>query len=363
MRLQSTISRLCEHHELPADDYQALLTTDDAESMAFLHNEAQRVTENVFGRNVYIRGLLEISNHCRNNCHYCGIRKGNSNLHRYRLSKSEIIESCMIGYERGFRTFVLQGGEDPAQTTDWLVDVVTTLHSKFPNCAITLSLGEKSYVDYERLRLAGAERYLLRHETYDPIHYAQLHPEEMSRDRRLQCLRSLKSLGYQTGAGMMVGSPYQTVDNLVEDLLFIQQFTPEMIGIGPFIAHHDTPFHNFPNGSPLFTLRLISILRLMHPHALIPATTALATLLSDGHTRGIMAGANVIMPNLTPAGVRNDYALYDHKAGYGAESVEGLDLLRAELSKIDYTIKIGRGDYSPTCLFPRPSPVGKRKCG
>lgn len=313
-----------------------------------LQEEARKASISVFGHNIYIRGLIEVSNYCRNNCYYCGIRAENTKIKRYRLSKEQIIECCKRGYDLGFRTFVLQGGEDPILTDDRIEDIVSSIRSALPDCAITLSLGEKSPDAYKRFKAAGADRYLLRHETFDPKHYGKLHPAGMSRDRRIECLQSLKENGYQTGSGIMVGSPYQTIDNVVEDLMFIQELRPEMIGIGPFIHHRDTPFSDFPNGSILLTLKLISIFRLMNPNALIPATTALATLEPEGRKKGILAGANVLMPNLSPESIRNEYALYNNKAAFDAESAEGIEELKKELRSIGYEVIVDRGDYKET---------------
>lgn len=315
------------------------------ENNELLRAEAQKTAISSFSRKIYIRGLIEIGNHCRNNCLYCGIRAENRNVRRYRLSKAEILECCRSGYQAGFRTFVLQGGEDPVQTDAWVEDVVRSIRAEFPDCAITLSLGEKPGESYRRFRDAGADRYLLRHESFNPAHYSQLHPASMSRENRLGCLVALKALGYQTGSGFMVGSPYQSTDDIVEDILFIQKLHPEMIGIGPFIHHNDTPLGTWPDGSVSLTLKLISIFRLMDPHALIPATTSLATLEAGARLKGILAGANVVMPNLTPAARRSEYSLYEGKAASGAESAEGLELLKQELSTIGYGIAADRGDY------------------
>lgn len=341
-----TIKKLRETHRLTAQEYKSLLINDNSDFFTVLGAQAREVSVSVFGNGVFIRGLIEVSNFCRNNCLYCGIRAANGEIERYRLGKSDILECCRRGHELGFRTFVLQGGEDPVLTDDWVEDVIRAIHSEFPDCAITLSLGEKSAESYRRFKAAGADRYLLRHETFNSDHYAKLHPAGMSRDRRLGCLSDLKDAGYQTGSGIMVGSPYQTVDDIVEDLLYIQELGPEMIGIGPFIHHHGTPFADMPDGSLDMTLRLISIFRLMSPYALIPATTALATLSPDGRTKGILAGANVVMPNLTPASRRGNYALYEGKASTGAESAEGLEELKKELKAIGYDVIVHRGDYA-----------------
>jgi biotin synthase len=264
---------------------------------------------------------------------------------RYSLSRETILSCCREGYALGFRTFVLQGGEDVSQTDDWVAETVACIRQEFPDCAITLSLGEKSEETYRRFYNAGANRYLLRHETFNEAHYGKLHPSEMNQTHRLQCLQWLKDIGYQTGTGIMVGSPGQTIDHLVEDILFIERFQPQMIGIGPFIPHADTPFANEPAGSIELTLKLLSIFRLMHPSALIPSTTALASLSPDGRERGILAGANVVMPNLSPSSVREKYSLYNHKAAFGSEAAEGLKLLEEQLNKIGYKISYLRGDH------------------
>jgi len=343
--MKTLVDKLCLKHTLSAEEYRLLLLCEDADTNAYLQEKAQQTTIARFGNAVYIRGLIEISNRCRNNCLYCGIRKSNTMVSRYSLSRETILSCCREGYALGFRTFVLQGGEDLSQTDDWITDTVSTIKHEFPDCAITLSLGEKSLATYQRFFEAGATRYLLRHETFNEAHYRELHPSEMSRDHRLLCLEWLKIIGYQTGTGIMVGSPGQTIDHLVEDILFIERFQPEMIGIGPFIPHADTPFGNEPAGSIEMTLKLISIFRLMHPSALIPSTTALATLSPDGRERGILAGANVVMPNLSPSSVREQYALYDNKASFGSESAEGLKLLEEQLNGIGYKISFLRGDY------------------
>lgn len=344
-RLKEYVERLEGSEALSSEALRSLLVMPDGDASTYLQECARRVAQSRFGTSVYVRGLIEVSNYCRNNCYYCGIRKGNPEVVRYRLGKDDILECCRHGYSLGFRTFVLQGGEDPRQTDDFVVDVVSAIRALYPDCAITLSLGEKSREAYERFFQAGANRYLLRHETYNAVHYCQLHPAEMSRDNRLRCLHDLKDIGYQTGTGIMVGSPGQTVDDIVADLLFIRELAPQMIGIGPFIPHHATPFALEKAGSVELTLRLLSILRLMHPRALIPATTALATLSPEGRNRGILAGANVVMPNLSPLSVRQKYELYNDKAALGAESAEGLQALQKELDRIGYRIDYGRGDY------------------
>lgn len=298
--MKQLIDKLRHKHSLTGEEYAILLTCQDADTLIYLQQQAQEVTLAHFGNAIFIRGLIEVGNRCRNNCYYCGIRKGNPAVARYALKRETILECCREGYALGFRTFVMQGGEDPALTDEWIEATVAAIRNEFSDCAITLSLGEKSREAYERFFRAGANRYLLRHETHNEQHYRKLHPEEMSLKHRLQCLQWLKEIGYQTGTGIMVGSPGQTLPHLVEDLLFIEQFHPQMIGIGPFIPHHETPFGMEPAGSVEMTLKLLSLFRLMHPSALIPSTTALATLSPDGREKGILAGANVVMPNLSP---------------------------------------------------------------
>lgn len=343
--MRQWIDKLRKERTLRPEEFRQLLTECDGDSLRYINKQAQEVSLAHFGNRIYIRGLIEVSNRCRNNCYYCGIRKGNPTIERYQLTIESILDCCKQGYELGFRTFVLQGGEDPALTDERIEKIVSTIRQSYPDCAITLSLGEKSRETYERLFGAGANRYLLRHETYNELHYQQLHPAEMSCRQRLQCLWDLKEIGYQTGTGIMVGSPGQTVEHLIQDILFIEKLRPEMIGIGPFLPHHDTPFAQSPSGTVEQTLLLLSIFRLMHPPALIPATTALATLTPDGRERGILAGANVVMPNLSPREERKKYNLYNNKASLGAESAEGLNILQQQLEGIGYQISFSRGDY------------------
>lgn len=344
------IDRLAETRHLPSADYAALLSPSlSKDETTHLSRKAREVTDRIFGRKVRVRGLLEITNVCRNNCLYCGLRRDNHAVSRYTLPEDEIIRSCHEGYAAGLRTFVLQGGENPALSQQRIVGIVKRIHDTFSDAAITLSLGEWPDEAYVAFREAGASRYLLRHETRDPKHYSHLHPSEMSLDNRLRCLDTLKRLGYQTGTGIMVGSPGQTIGHIVSDLEYMQLLNPEMIGIGPFIPAGGTPFASHPAGSAGLTIRLISILRLMFPYANIPATTALATLSgNDGRNRGILAGANVVMPNISPLRCRESYSIYDNKAATGAEAAEGLDLLARELSGIGLEITTERGDYDPT---------------
>ena len=297
-----------------------------------------------YGRDVYIRGLIEFTNYCRNDCYYCGIRKSNGKIRRYRLTEDVILACCRQGYELGFRTFVLQGGEDAYFTDARLTDLIRRIRREFPDCAITLSVGERERASYQALFDAGADRYLLRHETYDESHYARLHPACLHAAHRQACLRDLKDIGFQVGAGFMVGSPYQTAEHLARDMLYLKELNPHMIGIGPFIPHRDTPFAGKPAGTLELTLYMLGLLRLMLPKVLLPATTALGSICSDGREQGILAGANVIMPNLSPPGRRGDYALYEGKLSSGAESAEGLADLRRRMEGIGRRIAVGRGD-------------------
>lgn len=303
-----------------------------------------------FSNNIALRGLLEISNICKNDCFYCGIRRSNTKVHRYRLEPSKILQAVDRGATLGFQTFVLQGGEDDYFTDEVLCSLISKIKKRYPKVAVTLSLGERSYESYRALKEAGADRYLLRHETRNPDHYRRLHPRGMSLERRLQCLRDLKDLGYQVGAGIMVGSPFQRLEHLAEDLYFFQEFQPHMVGIGPFMVHGDTPFRNFPNGPLEMTLGFLALTRLVLPRANLPATTALGTLSPKGRILGIQAGANVVMPNITPGEARKDYQLYDHKLNTGAESIEGLSLLREELALVGGVPDFSRTDH---CDFRR----------
>lgn len=307
---------------------------------------AQQAAQKSFGRQIFVRGLIEFTNYCKNDCYYCGIRRSNKNAARYRLTQEEILECCQAGYGLGFRTFVLQGGEDYFYSDEDIAAIVRAIKTQHPDCAVTLSIGERSRETYALWKQAGADRYLLRHETADCAHYAKLHPAELSVKNRQNCLYTLKELGYQAGAGFMVGSPYQTAENLADDLMFLQKLRPQMIGIGPFIPHHDTPFKDEPAGSVELTLVLLAVLRLLFPRVLLPATTALGTLAPGGRLLGIKAGANVIMPNLSPQNVRGKYLLYDNKLHTGAEAAEALNELQREVASIGYRIVSDRGDYT-----------------
>ena len=339
------IEKLNQNHALTKGEALQLIR-EGAEYKDKLFALAQRAAQQSFGRNIFVRGLIEFTNYCKNDCYYCGIRRSNKNAARYRLTRYEILECCRAGYALGFRTFVLQGGEDYTYSDDDIAAIVRAIKQQHPDCAVTLSIGERSRETYKLWKEAGADRYLLRHETADFSHYAMLHPAELSAANRQSCLYTLKELGYQAGAGFMVGSPYQTAENLADDLMFLQKLRPQMIGIGPFIPHHDTPFKDEPAGSVELTLVLLAILRLLFPHVLLPATTALGTLCPGGRVLGIKAGANVIMPNLSPQNVRSKYLLYDNKLHSGAEAAEALELLKQEVAGIGYKIVAARGDYT-----------------
>ncbi len=325
-------------------DIEYLLTTSDPMAIDRLKEEACRVRDEVYGRRVFMRGLIEISNHCRNNCLYCGIRR-DAKCRRYRLSKEQILDCCRTGHGLGFRTFVMQGGEDAWFTDEVMCDIVEAVKREFPDCAVTLSLGERGRESFRRLRDAGADRYLLRHETADADHYGKLHPAEMTLEHRMQCLQDLRDLGYQVGAGFMVGSPGQTVETLKKDLEFIEEFKPEMVGIGPFIPAAGTPFEGERAGSVEITLRLLAMIRVMHPHVLLPATSALGTMHPQGRERAIAAGANVVMPNLSPQDTRALYSIYNNKLSNGSEAAESAADIRLRMAAIGMEMPMDRGDY------------------
>ena len=345
--MKALIDKLEKNRYLSQPELITLLSNRNPEAAQYLSLRAAAVSCANFGKDIYIRGLIEISNYCQNNCYYCGIRRGNHHIERYRLSEQQVLECCQSGYEMGFRTFVLQGGEDPYYTDQRLCRLINTIKNSFPDCALTLSLGERSYTSYKAYWAAGADRYLLRHETANAEHYRQLHPPELSLTRRKQCLYDLKEIGFQVGCGLMVGTPFQTAAHLAEDLHFIRSLDPEMVGIGPFIPHHDTPFANQPGGSLELTLFMLGLVRLLLPQVFLPATTALGTIASQGRTLGIEAGANVVMPNLSPPEARKKYELYDNKLCTDGEAVEGLHLLQQDLQQIGYQIIVDRGDYKP----------------
>ena len=342
---QKIVQEIREKQNITFEQLEFLLADTNEENVQFLYQNAREVADNIYGKRVFKRGLIEFTNYCKNDCYYCGIRRSNAKIERYRLEKEMILDCCKRGYALGFRTFVLQGGEDGHFTDKRVCEIVTAIRKTYPDCAITLSIGEKSRESYQKYFDAGANRFLLRHETANDAHYGKLHPKELSLKQRKQCLKDLKEIGFQTGCGFMVGSPYQTMQTLYEDLCFIKELEPQMVGIGPFIPQQDTPFAKENAGTLEMTLKLLAIIRLIHPHVLLPATTALGTIHEKGRELGILAGANVVMPNLSPSDVRNKYKLYDNKICTGDEVAEGDANLRKRMEAIGYELVTDRGDY------------------
>lgn len=345
MNIIDLIDKLERDNVLSMEEFVFLIENRTSEAAEYLFEKARAIRHRYYGNKVYIRGLIEFTNYCKNNCLYCGIRRSNKNAQRYRLTKEQILSCCEQGYALGFRTFVMQGGEDPFYTDDMMVDIISSIRKKYPDCAITLSIGEKSRESYERYFKAGANRFLLRHETADSGHYSKLHPTELTAENRQRCLFDLKDIGFQTGSGFMVGSPFQTVENLAQDMIFLHKLQPQMVGIGPFIPHHDTPFKDETAGTAELTLFMLGLVRLMLPSVLLPSTTALGTIADDGREKGILAGANVVMPNLSPGNVRGKYLLYDNKICTGDEAAESLASLKKRMSAIGYEITVERGDH------------------
>lgn len=343
--MKALIDKLARRHTLSREEWCLLLRSRTPELEQYLFEKARQFRRRYYGEDVYIRGLIEFTNHCKNDCYYCGLRRSNLHVQRYRLSRQEILDCCREGYALGYRTFVLQGGEDPAWTPEAIAGLVAAIKVQHPDCAVTLSVGEQSRQVYQLWFDAGADRYLLRQETANPGHYRQLHPPELSPENRKRCLWDLKEIGYQVGCGFMVGSPGQTPEHLAEDLLFIRQLEPDMVGIGPFLPQHDTPFRDKPAGDLHLTLFLLGLLRVMLPNVLLPATTALATLDPQGRELGILAGANVCMPNLSPPGVREKYALYDNKACTGDEAAQSRRSLEQRMQAIGCRVVVHRGDH------------------
>ena len=343
--IRSIIASLADGHVPTHETWLRLLTQASEEDQAFSRALACQKAQARFGTRVFFRGIIEFTNFCKNDCYYCGIRRSNRSLCRYRLTEDDILSCCREGYRLGYRTFVLQGGEDGWWTDDKIVHLVRRIRESYPDCAITLSIGEKSREAYQAFFDAGANRYLLRHETADNAHYQKLHSPCQTLSNRMRCLRDLKEIGYQTGAGMMVGAPYQTADTLASDLEFLAELRPEMVGIGPFLPHKDTPLRDFPAGSETQTLYLLSLVRLLLPNALLPATTALGSVDGRGRQLGVLSGCNVVMPNLSPMAVREKYLLYNNKAGVGDDGESSLNKLRAQMQEIGYSVAVGRGDY------------------
>lgn len=339
------IEALNREHKLEQSQWEQLFASYTPEDLDFAADMARCITIEGFGKKIYFRGIVEFSNICKNDCLYCGIRCSNRNVSRYRLEPEDILKCCEEGYSTGFRTFVLQGGEDGWFTDERMCGIIRDIKARHPDCAVTLSLGERSRESYQALYDAGADRYLLRHETADPAHYAMLHPAWQSFENRMRCLRDLKEIGYQTGCGMMIGAPGQTPATLAEDMLFLSEFQPQMVGIGPFLPHQDTPFKQEAPGSVETTLFALALCRIMLPRALMPSTTALGTAEDDGRKRGVLAGCNVVMPNLSPLEVRKKYMLYDNKAGTDLTAAQGIAMLRRQMEEIGYEVVVGRGDF------------------
>jgi len=345
MNNRELIDLLNRQHRLEEKQWVQLFETYTEDDLTCAMNLAREITVARFGKRIYFRGIVEFSNICKNDCLYCGIRCGNKKVSRYRLTPEDILACCDEGYNAGFRTFVLQGGEDGWFTDERMCSIIRSIKEKYPDCAVTLSLGERSRESYQTLFDAGADRYLLRHETADEAHYALLHPAHQTLQNRLQCLKDLKEIGYQTGCGIMVGSPGQTPETLAKDMVFMQEFEPQMVGVGPFLPHQDTPFKNEKAGSVQKTLFVLALCRIMLPRVLMPSTTALGTAENDGRKLGVLAGCNVVMPNLSPADVRKKYMLYDNKAGTDLTVAEGIALLRKQMEEIGYKVVVGRGDF------------------
>ena len=339
------IEKLFETADLSDHELKSLIADKSENTAEYLAKRADEVRRKYYGKKVFLRGLIEISSYCKNDCFYCGIRRSCKSAQRYRLDRQQILECAEIGYKLGLRTFVMQGGEDAFFTDDYMCGIISELRQRYPECAITLSLGERSAESYRKMKAAGADRYLLRHETASRELYNKIHPQEMALDNRIKCLYNLKETGYQTGSGFMVGVPFQTVDDIVKDIRFLQDLQPQMIGIGPFVPHKDTPFRSEKGGSFELTIRLLGILRLMFPKVLLPATTALGTISPNGRTAGLKTGCNVIMPNISPEDARKKYNLYDNKLISGGETAEGLSLLKAEIEAAGYEVASERGDY------------------
>ncbi len=344
-RINELIDKLEKDHILSKNEFTEIIKYHAPENDEYLFEKARNIREKIYGKAVYMRGLVEFTNYCKNDCLYCGIRRSAAHAERYRLSKEQILDCCKTGHGLGFRTFVLQGGEDNHYSDEMICDIVSEIKKNFPDCAVTLSIGEKKRESYEKYFAAGADRYLLRHETANEEHYGKLHPKELSLKNRKRCLSDLKEIGFQTGCGFMVGSPFQTAENMAEDLIYIHELQPHMVGIGPFIPHHDTPFKDEKAGTLEMTLLILGLVRLTVPNVLLPATTALGTIDPKGREKGILAGANVVMPNLSPKDVRKKYLLYDNKICTGDEAAECIACLGRRISSVGYELVTDRGDF------------------
>lgn len=342
--IKELIDRLYEENELNREELLELLENISSEDIDYLQEKAIQTKTKIYGNKVFMRGLIEFTNYCARDCIYCGIRKSNRSADRYRLSREQILECCQVGYELGYRTFVLQGGEDPYYSDERIIDMIKSIKAIYPDCAITLSIGEKSFESYNKFYIAGADRYLLRHETNSRHLYEVLHPD-MSYDNRIRCLKDLKTIGYQVGAGFMVGLPGQTNEDFVNDLMFLKELNPEMVGIGPFISQKDTPLSEEKSGTAEKTCILLSIIRLLLPEVLLPATTALGSIDKKGRELGLRSGANVVMPNLSPTDVRDKYALYDGKICTGDEAAHCRHCIEGRIRSVGFEVDMSRGDH------------------
>ncbi len=344
MNIVELIDKLYINNSLSKDELIYLLDNINENEIKYLCEKAVITRKKYYGNKVFMRGLIEFTNYCKNNCYYCGIRHSNTKIERYRLSLDDIMSCVDLGHELGYQTFVLQGGEDNYFTDDKIVEIIKSIKNKYPNCAITLSIGEKSYESYKKFFDTGADRYLLRHETATDNHYEKLHPKNLKLANRKNCLKNLKDIGFQVGAGFMIESPYQTNENIVNDLIYLKELNPEMVGIGPFIPHHDTIFKDENAGTLRKTIVTLAITRLLLPSALIPATTALATIDPLGREAGLNAGCNVVMPNLSPQNVRFKYSLYDNKISLGDEAAECKNNIEKKINSAGYVLDTSRGD-------------------
>lgn len=343
MQVKDIIDKLYSTTNASREELLFLLDNLSEENKEYLIEKAHRVAVENYSKNVYIRGLIEFTNYCIRDCKYCGIRKSNHKADRYRLSIDEILECADIGDKLGYKTYVLQGGEDSYFTDEKMVEIIKKIKEKYPGNAITLSLGERSYKSYKKMFNAGADRYLLRHETASKDLYESLHPNG-SFENRIQCLKNLKEIGYQVGAGFMVGLPNQSNKNLIDDLIFLKELNPHMCGIGPFIPHKDTPLANEKGGTLEKTITMLALVRLMLPKILLPATTALGSIDPLGREKGLKAGANVVMPNLSPTNVREKYSLYDGKICTGDEAAECRVCIERRINAAGFNLEITRGD-------------------
>jgi len=343
-KFSAIVDGLEKNHVGKAEDYLYLLNNINEENRQYLSNAALRVKEEFYGKEIYIRGIVEFSNFCKQNCLYCGIRKDNAHVDRYRLSHKEIVEACRKGYALGYRTFVLQSGEDPYFTDDRVVAIIKDIRDNFKDAAITLSLGEKTKRSYKKFYDAGADRYLLRHETANEKLYDKLH-ENMTFQNRKECLYDLKEIGYQVGAGLMVGSPGQKKTDLIDDLRFLKELKPQMVGMGPYLTHKETPLKDSENGSLTETLVMLSLVRLILPEVLLPATTAVGTIDDYGREQAILAGCNVVMPNISPMEVRKKYELYENKICVDDQPEECRFCIEGRVKCTGSTLNMCRGDH------------------